>query len=316
MGLDCQGYTIVELRPHGVQGEKKLGRHIRLGFNVEMNIIATPPENRGGSATPSSTPAPISLHSISGRISAQTTKPLIALGHLYTDSPAWVNTYTQEHREYLTMYVDLAPDQIEALEEYRGGAGLSFLLNIMVLTQRQEDVGMKAEHIVFTVNQSAWIDILKQVGYGDFLLFEIPALPKATAETDYIACLTEARQHLWLGQYDDAVEDCRKALACYWTMHGLGKDITRSERSFCTKKSTTTPTAAQDQSDDNDNSRNGMLKNERLLFLHRAVKHLTDAAAHREGKPRQPFTRREALGTMNIVAALLAMGDWNETTLS
>ncbi len=99
-------------------------------------------------------------------------------------------------------------------------------------------------------------------------------------------------------------------------MHGLGKDITRSERSFCTKKSTTTPTAAQDQSDDNDNSRNGMLKNERLLFLHRAVKHLTDAAAHREGKPRQPFTRREALGTMNIVAALLAMGDWNETTLS
>lgn len=316
MALDCQGYTIAELRPHGVQGEKNLGRHIRLGFNVEMNIIATPPENRGSSAAPSSTPAPISLHSISGRISAQTTKPPIALGHLYTDSPAWVNTYTREHREYLTMYVDLAPDQIEALEEYRGGAGLSFLLNIMALTKRQEDVDMKAEQIVFTVNQSAWIDVLKQVGYGDFLLFEIPALPKATTETDYLDCLKEARQHLWFGQYDDAVEDCRKALACYWTVHALDKPIAQSERNFCTKKSAATPPATQDQPDNNDNYRNGMLKHERLLLLHRAVKHLADAAAHREAKPRQPFTRREALGTMSIVAALLAMGDWNETNLS
>lgn len=311
MGLDYRGNTVAELRPHRVHGEKRLGRHIRLGFNVEMNIIATPPASEGP-PTPPSTPALISIHSLSGSISVQTTKQPIILGHLYTDRPFWITTYPQHRTDHVTVYTDLAPDQIEALEEYRSGAGLNFSLSIMALAERQGDVGAKSDQIVFTVNQSAWLDILKQVGYGDFLLFEIPALPVATTETDYLVCLKEARQHLWLGQYDDAVEDCRKALACYWKAHTLDKSITQSEHSFCAKKNT--PTSSTDdtaQPENKDSYRNGMVKHERLLFLHRATKHFADASAHREGKPRQPFTRREAVGVMSIVGALLAMEDLN-----
>ena len=315
MGLDCQGYTVAELRPHGVNGGKRLGRHIRLGFTVEMNIIATPPA-RQGSPAPPSTPAPATIHNLSGSISVQTTKQPIILGHLYTDGPFWTTTYSHHRTDYVTMYIDLAPDQIEALEEYRAGAGLNFSLNLMALTERQGDVATKNDQIVFTVNQSAWLDILKQVGYGDFLLLEIPALPNATTETDYLVCLKEARQHLWLGQYDDAVEDCRKALACYWKAHTLDKSITQSEQSFCAKKnSQTSGTDDPAQPENKDSHRNGMVKHERFLFLHKAIKHFADAAAHREGKPRQPFTRREAVGVMSIVATLLAMEDLNETKL-
>lgn len=204
MGLDYRGDTVAELRPHSVHGEKRLGRHIRLGFNVEMNIVAPPPENRGSpSPAPSSPPVLISLHSISGSISVQTTKQPIMLGHLYTDRPFWITTYPQHRTDHVTVYTDLTPDQIEALEEYRAGAGLNFSLNIMALTERQGHVDTKQDQIVFPVNQSAWLDILKQIGYGDFLLFEIPALPVATTETDYLVRLKEARQHLWLGQYDN-----------------------------------------------------------------------------------------------------------------
>lgn len=307
MGLDYRGDTIAELRPHGVHGERRLGRHIRLGFNVEMNIIATPPASQG-SPTPPSASAPISIHNLSGNISVQTTKQPINLGHLYTDRPFWITTYPQHRTDHVTVYTDLAPDQIEALEEYRSGAGLNFSLNLMALTERQGNVDTKWDQIVFTVNQSAWLDILKQVGHGDFLLFEIPALPVATTETDYLVCLKEARQHLWLGQYDDAVEDCRKALACYRKTQNLDTAITKSEHLFLAKKSPVPSGNDATQKGNGNGQRNDMSKNERFLFLHRATKHLTDTPAHPEGKAPQPFTRQEAISVMSIVAALLATG--------
>ena len=141
MGLDYRGDTIAELRPHGVHGERRLGRHIRLGFNVEMNIIATPPASQG-SPTPPSASAPISIHNLSGNISVQTTKQPINLGHLYTDGPFWITTYSQHRTDHVTVYTDLAPDQIEALEEYRSGAGLNFSLNLMA----QPVLGYRAKH--------------------------------------------------------------------------------------------------------------------------------------------------------------------------
>jgi hypothetical protein len=96
--------------------------------------------------------------------------------------------------------------------------------------------------------------------------------------------------------------DCRAALAC---AKKLASAITASERAFCSKRN--------GASSDGEGTRNAMSKDERFLFLYRAAKHLTDAAAHPEGRPPQPFTRSQAISVLGIVAALLTAGDLDQT---
>ena len=300
MGLICQQYEIASLRRHSFSGEQGLGHHARLQFGIEVDIIPTP--LRGGpTGAPLPNPPPMKIHSVGGSVTVKTRKrPTINLGHLYTDRPVWLSTSPHPHnKHYLSMFVDLAPEQIEALEESRNGeGGLDFTLAVTALTEYQENIDQANDSVLFPINQSDWLGVLTQIGYGDYLLFEVPSPPSTSPDTDYIVRLREARQHIWLGQYDVAVTDCRAALACYTKGKGLDSAITASSRNFCSKNDA-----------NGEGARNAMSKDDRFLFLYRAAKHLTDAPAHPEGRPPQPFTRSQAISVLSIVAALLSVGD-------
>lgn len=300
MGLRYQGYEIAGLKRHSFSGEQGLGHHARLQFSIEMDITITPSQGPTGAALPN--PMPMRLYSVGGSVTVKTRKmPAVNLGHLYMDRSVWLNTSTHPHKHYLSMFVDLAPEQIEALEASRNGeGGLDFTLTVTALTEYQENIDQTNESVLFCINQSDWLSVLAQIGYGDYLLLEIPSPPSAGTDTDYLARLREARQHIWLGQYDDAVMDCRNALACRKDK-GLAEAITASERAFCGKKNA--------PPEDGEGARNAMSKNDRFWFLYRAAKHLTDASAHPEGRPPQPFTRSQAISVLSITAALLSVGD-------
>ncbi|MHB8252359.1 MAG: hypothetical protein ACYDEV_01340 [Acidiferrobacter sp.] len=301
MGLGCQGYEIANLRRNSFSGEQGLGHHARLHFGIEMDMNAT--LSQGPTGAPLPNPVPMKLYSVGGSVTVKTRKrPKVNLGHLYTDRSVWLSTSPQSRKHYLSMFVDLAPEQIEALEESRNGeGGIDFTLSVTALAEHQRDIAQSNDSVLFSINQSDWLDVLTQVGYGDYLLFEIPSSPSASPDTDYLARLREARQHIWLGQYDDAVTDCRNALACHREAKGLTDAITTSERGFCGKKNGAPA--------EGEGARNAMSKNDRFLFLYRAAKHLTDVPSHPEKKGPQPFTRSQAISILSIVAALLSVGD-------
>ena len=301
MGLICQGYQIATLRRHSFSGEQGLGHHARLWFGVEMDVNATPSRDPATLSSPD--PAHMTIHSVGGNVTVKTRKrPAVNLGHINIDRPLWINTAPFSQKRQLAMFVDLAPGQIEALEESRNGeGGLEFTLSVAALTEHNGNIDQARESVLFSINQSDWLSVLTQIGYGDFLLFEIPAPISATADTDYIAHLRKARQHIWLGHYEEAVIACRTALACYWDAKKLASAITASERAFCGKRNGASTDGAE--------ARNTMSKDERFLLLYRAAKHLTDAPAHPEGRPPQPFTRSQAISVLSIVASLLSVGD-------
>ncbi len=307
MGLSYQGYEIANLKRHSFSGEQGLGRHARLHFGIEMDVNATLLHDLTGASL--SNPVPMKLYSVGGSVTVKTRKrPTVNLGHLYTDRPVWLSTSLQSRKHYLSMFVDISPEHIEALEESRNGeGGLEFTLSIAALTEHNGNIDHARESVLFSINQSDWLNVLTQIGYGDFILFEIPAPMSVAADTDYIARLRNARQDIWLGKYDEAVIACRTALACYWDAKKLAGAITASERVFCGKRN--------GASTDGAGARNTMSKDERFLLLYRAAKHLTDAPAHPEGRPPQPFTRSQAISVLGIVAALLSAGDLDQVVM-
>ncbi len=302
MGFTCQGYEIATLRRHSFSGEQGLGRHARLRFGIEMDIIATPSSDPIG--TPSPNPIPMMMiHSIGGNVTVKARKrTAVNLGHINIDRPFWISTAAVSRKRHLATFIDFAPKQIEALEESRNGeGGLDFTLSVAALTEYKGNIDQANESVLFSINQSDWLSVLTRIGYGDYLLFEIPSPPSAGPDTANLVRLREARQHIWLGQYDNAVTACRNALACHLEAKGLAEMITTSERNFCGKKN--------EEPAEGEGARNAMSKNDRFLFLYRAAKHLTDAPAHPEGRPPQPFTRSQAISVLSVVAALLSVDD-------
>lgn len=303
MGLRYEMYEIATMRRHSFSGEKGLGRHARLVFGVEIGLIATPKENNVGA--PISDAEPVALHSVSGTVAVKAPQHFaLHVGRGYTRAPVYVVTCAYHRQNQIALFVDLAPDQIEALEEIRGGqGGLEFTLTINAVTERLGNRTEADDALIFAVNQSDWLKVLEQIGYGRFFLFEIPFPAVMAEDTDYATQIRKAHEHVRLGQYDEAVSDCRAALACYAKAKNINSTMTQSEHAFCGKKNETltSPEAP----------RNAMLKEARFLFLCRAAKHLTDTPAHPEGKPSQPFTRPQAISVLTVVAALLSVEPLN-----
>ena len=185
----CQGYQIATLRRHSFSGEQGLGHYARLWFGIEIDIIATPARDSAASSSPY--PVHMTIHSVGGNVTVKTRRrPAVNLGHINIDRPLWINTAPVSRKQQISMFVDLAPGQIEALEESRNGeGGLDFALSIAALTEYNGTTDQAYESLLFSVNQSHWLNVLTQIGYSDFLLFEIPAPMSATADADYIGHL-------------------------------------------------------------------------------------------------------------------------------
>lgn len=300
MGLRYEMYEIATIRRQSFSGEKGLGRYVRLVFGVEIGLIATPKENNVGA--PILDAEPVALHSVNASVTVKTPQHSgIHVGRAYTKAPVHAVTCAYNRQNHLALFVDLAPEQVEALEEIRGGqGGLEFTLAINAVTERRGNRTEADDALTFAVNQSDWLKVLEQIGYGRFFLFEIPFPAAASEDTDYGTQLRKAHEHARLGQYDEAVSDCRAALACYSKAKDISSTITQSEHAFCGKKNETQTNAEA--------PRNAMLKEARFLFLYRAAKHLTDTPSHPEGKPPQPFTRSQAISVLAVVAALLSVG--------
>lgn len=231
--------------------------------------------------------------------------PGIGLGRIFPEHAFWFESGSYANEQHLGMLAELTPHQVEVLEELRMGGPLHFSISYSVLSANwlvdeggtalapgteYQSVQRECDMLSHQATQSDWLRVLEEMGYGRFLLFEIP-MPGAGergAETPSTAHLIEAQRHLFQGQYDDVIVDCRRALERFWVEEKLTKEASSIHRK-------------------RESGSDRLPKRGRFLLMHNALKYLTDLAAHGDAGVIEPFSRTEAVCVLSMVAALLGL---------
>lgn len=287
-----------------IQGAPLVGGY-RLGFGIAFALSADALDSfRPPSGSPSKVWRRTRFWDISGSASvARPGVPGLFLGRLFPEHTVWLETSGEAQEQYRTLFLELTPHQLEALETLRVGGPLDFTVQLTALSTswRMDDQctplesGLEyraarpdTDHLTYRATQSDWLKVLEDMKYGQFLLFEIP-MPKGSAEPavpNSTASLKAAQQHLLLGQYDDSVGDCRLALEAFWGEQRIAAEI----------KTVGSPPKGS-----------WPPKRERFLRTHKAIKLLMDCAMHADRPILEPFSRTEALCVLQLAAALLGL---------
>jgi hypothetical protein len=184
-----------------VSGAPGIGFH-RLQFSLEITLPGTPGRNfELGSLT---------AFAYAG-ISQSGSKPL---GTAHPETSWFTSTTDHPRRDLLGIYIDLAGEQLEALERLRGGGSLFFQFEFRLLVRsRERGVELGFQTLWFEANLSVWSKVLKQLGYLELLLIAVE-LPITLQEVFRIAIeqLRAAHQDLIAGRYDSTVGRCRMAM--------------------------------------------------------------------------------------------------------
>lgn len=175
---------------------------------------------------------------------------------------------------------------IEAIEQIRGGDGVSFKLEIRGECRDSHNYSMQGQdNVALNVNQKDWIDLLKQIKYGEYILFEMPvSLNPDEHESFALAALKRAKEQFYYGHYDEVISNCRKILEL------VLKDIDNK--------------GLRDKFAGNKKS---MSKKERVINIYAALHHLSHLATHlSEEEGYVHFSRQEAVMILGMTGAALS----------
>jgi hypothetical protein len=198
----------------------------------------------------------------------------------------------------LTFVLDLTHHQIEEIEEMRNGHDLQFETTLQSEVITQDTVNNKQytttseSELRVNVNQSAWLKALQQMGYGDYLLFEIPIPENNTDVPEKILNhLSSARDHINKGHYDVTIQKCRFIFDRMKEFLKDKKAIGKANDMFC------------------QGGRKDMGKRERTNLIRNTIHHFTHLAHHphedNEGND-ITFTRQDAVLILSQTASLVS----------
>lgn len=175
----------------------------------------------------------------------------------------------------------LSREQINALEEYRGEKDLKLNLSLKALVATDNQLVPSFDSSTITIPRQQWLDALRNAGYRNTLLFEIP-LPNTTDDLDKV--FVKAQEFIETGHYKDAVLQCRHLVEQVETVREDKQASASANRKA------------------HSGERKDMNSVERLLSLREQLKNICQLGAH--GK--DEFTRSQARAVLGITMALLA----------
>lgn len=186
------------------------------------------------------------------------------LRRLGTDSS--LMTYQHTGNNNFQLEIEMDARRVEAIEEIRLGEDLFFTLTVYGLAygEREKRSQSVSTTLQYRANQSAWIEILQQMGYRRTMLLEIPLLgdevsPRFPEAAEH---LKTAQTHLLRGHFRDAVGTCR--------------DVIESLSVALSDESAQLPETVKSWFE----GTRSMSKEERFRLVRRALKVLTHPARH------------------------------------
>lgn len=213
----------------------------------------------------------------------------IRLGTATPEMPLVVCPHKYPQNSAILFELLLSTQQVEGLERLRAGGPLDFSLQLS--GERSVGYTHSREHTVvhFRVEQSKWIDVLRDMGYGVFLLCEISIeLGDDGKFREAWTALSRSRQLLYGGHFNNVVAECRIALEAAFETVGLAERV-----SSAAKKRAYDPMA--------------MTKRERLLDLVGVVRHAAQLSVHVDDAIQVvEYSRDEALLIYGATAASIS----------
>ncbi len=198
MGINLNNRVIAEAEFAGIHGARVAGGYLlrlALKFAVQNWENAVPPVVLFG-------PSRVSLSGPEG----------IQLGLAFPETPQPFQVFRHAFASSILFEIQLSPLAMETIERIRDGQGfrLTIALRPEIRTEAALVIGFEEVHCAVSV--SDWIKTLKEAGFGQFMLFEVPlieSIPDSTAVSEH---MERAREHFTLGHCCDVVAACRMAL--------------------------------------------------------------------------------------------------------
>tara|TARA_R110001592_G_scaffold20926_18_gene84754 strand:+ start:3550 stop:4434 length:885 start_codon:yes stop_codon:yes gene_type:complete len=138
------------------------------------------------------------------------------LGLARLETPLALKTHAEHSiTAQMTAFLTLTNIQLSKLEEVRDGHDLEFKLIIKGVGGDGQHENPVYDEWRVEIPRSKWIEILRQSGYMDIMLLEVPMLPKGEVSDDWLdvkAELEEAQDSFLNRKYASCVAQCRKVL--------------------------------------------------------------------------------------------------------
>ena len=217
-------------------------------------------------------------------------EPLRSLVISIPSSDRLIKCHEFPNSEQAAFETVLSQEQINALEEYRQEKDLKLSLSLKALVASDSQLVPSFDNSAITVPRQQWLDALRNAGYRNTLLFEIP-LPKTSDDLNKI--FSKAQEFIEIGHYKDAVMQCRHLVE---QIEAIRED--KRESGTANRKA-------------HSPERTDMSATDRLLSLREQLKNVCQLGAHGS----EEFTRSQAKAVLGMTMALLAeptVGFWPE----
>ena len=196
-------------------------------------------------------------------------------------SPQLIQFVKSAESERADFLVILSKEQINAIEEYRQEKDLQLNFGLSALTSLSGLIDKSFDCVDATIPREQWLKALKDSGFRQTILFEIP-MPEV--DEAFGAFISKAQEFLEIGHYKDAVMQCRHILETI--------ESVRSDKKLSS--------SANDKA--HSNERKDMTAIERMLSLREQLKNVCQLGAHGS----EFFTRSQAKAVLSMTLVLLA----------
>ncbi|HLQ25384.1 MAG TPA: hypothetical protein VK138_05820 [Acidiferrobacterales bacterium] len=306
MHIPYSGEHIAEINVQKIRGELGTGFY-RLWFHADVTVSALRPSEQKRRITVREFRGEVRVH---GAVA----NPDHLLGPLCPESPVFIEQSANGQKSQIRLYIDLNKEQMEALENIRNGGDLWFRFHWMAIGNGPQGFwpinGWSG--LEFQANQSDWLRVLKEMNYGEFLLFEIP-IPKEEYNSELrqsVLYLRRARENFYKGEWDKAIGDCRDVLKKLTDGLGDTDEISRAKKMYCARKgqkiaSELAQTGGPNTTTGDPNLREEMTAIQRFLFLREALMHVTHLSHHASDNAEiELFDRKDAASVLALTAAI------------
>lgn len=184
--------------------------------------------------------------------------------------------------EQLSFEALFTKEQINSLEEYRQEKDLQLSFGLRAITSSNGQVWPSFEISEVTISREAWLVALRDAGFRQTILFEVP-LPEMDKELESL--VSKAQEFIETGHYKDAVMQCRHIIEQI--------EKVRDDKALSLEAN---------KKSQNRQEREDMTAIERMLSVREQLKSICHLGAH----GREFFTRSQARAVLGMTLSLLA----------